>query len=460
VPVGNRPAGWWLLSGSLLAIGLATALPAAQASVSPPDAFGYTWRDGNDGPAYNYDFSSSAGLQVGFGDDEARSVNLDFDFEFYGQTYSTVTIQSNGGITFGGSNTLGATHTCPVDDRPDRTLLAFWMDLDPSQASGFKGIYFDTKGSSPNRTTLIEWFQIERFVSSGSDSNFAIFEIKLFEADHHIEIHYNDVDFGGSDYDDGVAAAIGLARPEGSLIYSCNSASITGGTALGFYPPPCVDNDGDGACASADCDDDDDSAYPGATEICDGIDNDCDGAVGLGEVDEDNDGWMLCENDCDDTDPDRYPADLDGDGWSPCLGDCDDTDPDVNDVDNDGDGLSACAGDCDDTDPALNQEDQDGDGRTPCEQDCDDLNDAIYFGGPEICDGLDNNCDGVVDENPNCEDGDDDDDDSVDDLIAYGCFLQCDQQGARPASPAVGWLALLGLSMLCWARRKRGEPAA
>jgi hypothetical protein len=45
-------------------------------------------------------------------------------------------------------------------------------------------------------------------------------------------------------------------------------------------------------------------------------------------------------------------------------------------VDNDGDGLSECAGDCNDADP------------------------AIHPGAAEVCDGLDNNCDGIVDNAP------------------------------------------------------------
>jgi len=79
--------------------------------------------------------------------------------------------------------------------------------------------------------------------------------------------------------------------------------------------------------------------------------------------------------------------------------------------------------------------DVDGDGVTLCEGDCNDQNDAQFPGNPEVCDGLDNNCDGTDDEGFLDTDGDtladcvdpDDDGDGVPDVD------DCD-----PLDPGVG----------------------
>jgi hypothetical protein len=243
------------------------------------------------------------------------------------------------------------------------------------------------------------------------------------------------------------------------------------------------------ATQSGDCDDNDNKVYPGANEYCNGKDDNCnfktdeDGSLGCNTyyLDEDSDGWGIlnytkctcspsgsydAENfgDCNDNDPEIYPGkkescdgkdndcdnlldeadsegctvyyhDLDKDGWGnnaeyKCLcspkdfytaengNDCDDTNPNVNtgkaevcngwDDDCNGiadDGTSDCEifyfdGDLDGYGDTANSQClcEAGQGYTATlPGDCDDSNKAIHPGAQDVCNGLDDDCNGSID---------------------------------------------------------------
>jgi len=115
-------------------------------------------------------------------------------------------------------------------------------------------------------------------------------------------------------------------------------------------------------------------------EICDGLDNDCNTITDDGFVDTDLDGAADCvdEDDDDDTIPDASDN---------CP-----VDPNLDQENYDGDEQGDACDDDDDNDGV-----NDGD-------DCEPKNGAVHPGAVEACDGVDNDCNGEIDDNL-CDDG-------------------------------------------------------
>ncbi len=196
----------------------------------------------------------------------------------------------------------------------------------------------------------------------------------------------------------------------------------TGTTETETEPPLPGDGDGDGVVEGEDCDDGDDGVFPGATERCNGVDDDCDSLTDEpGSADEatwytdaDGDGFgddatavQACDapkgmiavgGDCDDGANAIYPGHAEVcDGVDEdCDGTVDDEPTDgspwYQDLDGDGYGdpavsVNACAAPLDGW-------------WVPDAGDCDDGTNAMAPGLPEYCDGVDNDCDGGVDDEP------------------------------------------------------------
>ncbi len=149
------------------------------------------------------------------GDDEITSVSLPFPVIFYGHSYNSVIVSSNGNAQFVGADNSYQNECLYSPVLNDYSVSPYWDDL-RTDGSG-EGIFTAVTGSAPNRTLYIEW-RTEYYDGGGT----ANFEVVLHEnVTNHLEFIYGTVSEGNS------SSTIGMQKS--SSVYAQYACDGTGG---------------------------------------------------------------------------------------------------------------------------------------------------------------------------------------------------------------------------------------
>jgi len=203
-------------------------------SPSGPDGYGYYAYDNTENQPANapsvYSWIEIAPSQGGPGtslamsdvaedDDDTQVRLLPFDFMFYGQTFDSITICSNGWIAFGNYPTIDdfRNYRMGTPIGPPNQVAAYWDDLKVSGATENVYVYHNTT----EHYYVIEWRARQLW-----DNNQEFFEIILYDpsfypsstGDGKIKVQYNTVALtANSTTNDNDYASVGIQNQDHSI---------------------------------------------------------------------------------------------------------------------------------------------------------------------------------------------------------------------------------------------------
>lgn len=197
-----------------------------------PDAFGYTLTDSNEllGPDFQWQDISLDGTDLNLTDDSyAYPIQLPFSFEFYGQSYDSLAVGSNGVIYFedvylGFENTtIATTNSYGVE----AYIAVYWDDLDPGSGGA---VYYRIDGNAPDRRLIVQWEQVPLYGPSGASLTA---QAILYEATNNILVQYQHPSGeAGAHATEGIQGDVSTG-----LLYGYDQPVLDADLALCFAPP-------------------------------------------------------------------------------------------------------------------------------------------------------------------------------------------------------------------------------
>jgi Concanavalin A-like lectin/glucanases superfamily/Carboxypeptidase regulatory-like domain len=165
------------------------------------------------------------------GDDALAPVDLPFTFPFYGQSYRSAWVDTNGLISFTdpGLSHPGDGKSLPGTAMPDGLIAPFWDDLVVDSSSS-------VNTTSTASSFVVEWRNALR---KGTTTDRLSFNA-IITPDGKVTFSYSGLD---NDNERGAEAVIGIESPDGAdgLTYAASEAALTTGKTVAFATPTGMD---------------------------------------------------------------------------------------------------------------------------------------------------------------------------------------------------------------------------
>lgn len=160
------------------------------------------------------------------GDDEEQTIELPFPVSFYGHTYTSAWVSTNGQVAFvdPGSQTYSLDEL-PDPATPNGTVYVYGDDLVVDEAASIRTAVV---GAAPNRRFVVEWKNPHQYGYADRRQNA---EVVFEEGTSKILLNYSGLDNAD---ERGTGALVGIENTEGTIAtqFSYRTASLADNTAI------------------------------------------------------------------------------------------------------------------------------------------------------------------------------------------------------------------------------------
>ena len=168
-----------------------------------PDPYGYFWKDSTepDGPIYSWYDISSIGTNIILTDESmSNKIPLGFSFSYYGISYDSVRVCSNGYLDFVDEYVEYGNYSIPNSLEPNGIISGYWSDLNP-ETQGNIYYYYD----SSNSRFIVQFQDIVNFGTTISNTYQMI-----MSNDGSVELQYKEIN-------DTVDYTVGIENEDGLI---------------------------------------------------------------------------------------------------------------------------------------------------------------------------------------------------------------------------------------------------
>lgn len=193
-------------------------------------------------------------------DDKLVAIDVGFPFVFFGRTYTTLGVSSNGNVQFPPSDSNAWMNVAIPNTRaPNNMIAPLWDDFDfnPNTGSGDLLAYLDTSGGVGSRTLTVSWEGVEHYPDRNDVNSFQV----VLSEGGSFEFRYGGITPAGPI----ASASVGFENATGTIGQSVPFADLgsghtsrrivftpTQGPCIPVCPPCAADFDQDGGVTGAD----------------------------------------------------------------------------------------------------------------------------------------------------------------------------------------------------------------